>query len=194
MPIPFNYAALAADLARKRKSAAMISSGNRCAWVVGASLGLRPDKLRGEQTFLDAPKKDLRIEKNPFLAGFFLRAQQLKDRMVREYGAPDVLDAGSAALPKISGSTGVIYLEDAWTTNSDEVKAKLWRMLQAFDTEGYGPYRPAVQPTPSGDHIDLFDGLYLEIYKDPAKLAESQAYCQQFIRGARRVYFWRTST
>jgi|GEM_PF-4458368 len=188
MPIPMSYATAARRLADARGWAGGVTEGNRCALVVGVALNLQPRKALGETTFRDLPDSHLAIPKQPFLDKFYVKAEQLGDGIAAKYGPPDIADSGRIAFPKMAGRRGVACLEDCWVTTTDSARYTLnlvgWGM--ADDPGGALP-RPRPQAT--GDHIDLFDGGFLEIYRGKGSAADL-TYCQDLIKAGAKVRFW----
>lgn len=190
MPIPVSYAVLVKKLAYAREWASSVTAGNRCALVVGAALGVQPRKALGETTFNDLPDSHRLLPNQPFLDRYYVKAEQLKNGIAAKYGTPDVEGAGTTVFPKLSGRRGVAYLEDCWVTNTDDTMYKLrtigWGMSD--DPGGTLP-RPERQST--GDHIDLFDGTFIELYRGSGAPADL-AYGQALIKASAKVCFWET--
>ncbi|WP_137124034.1 hypothetical protein [Roseomonas sp. HF4] len=190
MPIPISYAVLAKKLADARSWAINVTEGNRCALVVGTALGIQPRKALGETTFRDLPNSHLAMPKQPFLDKFYVKAGQLRDGIAARHGAPDVEGAGRAVFPRLANRRGVAYLEDCWVTPTDDTMNTIrtigWGM--ADDPRGDLP-RPTPQAT--GDHIDLFDGTWLEIYRGKGT-PDDLTYCGSLIKASAKVCFWET--
>lgn len=190
MPIALSYASLAKKLAQARGWASGVTNGNRCALVVGAALGVRPAKALGETTFNDLPDSHRLIPRAPFLDWYYVKAEHLKNGIEARFGKPDIHAPGKVAFPRMAGRRGVAYLEDCWVTNKDDVNYKLgligWGM-----SDDPGGTLPMPERTATGDHIDLFDGTFTEIYRGTGGAAD-RVYGENLIRAAAMVWFWET--
>lgn len=159
------YGKLAKRLEDSRGWATGVTNGNRCALVVGAALNVRPDKEEKSYRALTTGVKD-GIRGMPLLARYFFKAQDLADAMVLRFGKPDITKPGQAGLEAILRKKGVVFLQDCWIPG---IAGKF------------------LGGKPTGDHIDLWDGNTLEIYrKDP------QAKVWAFVARSRNVWFWET--
>lgn len=116
-------------------AAGLEPESDRCAMVLSMSLGLEPGA--GEHSFLQSTDR-LR----PGIEGrYYLRAQELSGRLLREWGPPEYLQ-GRDPEKLIQGRKGVIYLEHAY--------------LEAQKVKGHAVPWPKM-----GDHIDLWDRDHL---------------------------------
>ncbi|HEX5886397.1 MAG TPA: T6SS effector amidase Tae4 family protein [Pyrinomonadaceae bacterium] len=110
---------------------------NRCAIVLSLTLGFEP---RANEATL----RDLKERKGviPELADaemakrYYIRAQELANRIQDEWGAPDVIKS-TAARTAISKKTGIVFIQDAWLGGSGSMTV---------------------------DHIDVWDGDKIGAY------------------------------
>jgi hypothetical protein len=159
--LPYDYELLAERLASIRSWAGDITAGNRCALVMGLTMKLNPGK--GETTFRGVTdvKKDIRSM--PFLDRLFVKAADVAFQLTRAHGPPDFASAGESARAGMQDFRGVVYLSNCWRTPRE-------KLLFA--------------KTRSGDHIDLWDGSVLEIYRD-------HEGADELVHNAERVLLWR---
>lgn len=171
MAISLQYGEISARLNEARAWASGITEGNRCALVVGATLRLKP--LPHHLTFKGQVAADPAVRSMPFLDRFFLKAADLTEALQRIYGMPDVRSTGSELIlyakthpgrTIFDGRRGVMYLEDCWKTLTERV---------TFSDA-------------TGDHIDLWDGQCLEIYKNKGR----NAVVSGLLSNARYILFW----
>lgn len=104
---------------------------NRCALVLSKTLGIKPGS--GENSLADVDDLAESAKGQAWLSDYFVQAQQLADRLHREWGAPTIWTSGKDAQAAVAGKKGVIFFEDAYGG------WKFWK----------GKYI---------DHIDLWDG------------------------------------
>lgn len=171
MPIPMPYGELSARLKDTRDWGANVTDGNRCALVVGAALRLKP--YPHHRTFRGQPSANPALRTMPFLDRLFLKAADVTDVIQKTYGMPDLTSTGIDLIAHANrnpgktifdGRRGVMYLEDCWKTMAEK--------LTFSDA--------------TGDHIDLWDGQCLEIYRDKGR----NAVVTGLIANARRIHFW----
>lgn len=148
-----------------RKTAEMVNpEGNRCAYVLGLTLKVtfkpRPD--RNELSFREISQPPKGIRGQPFLAKFYVKAEQFADRLREEWGEPDLNMIGINALDVISGKQGVIFVQNAWSTG-------LTKALLGIRTV---------------DHVDLWNGTTMGSYPN------NHEYSRDAITRADKVYLW----
>lgn len=160
MPIPFAFSGLQLRLRSVRSWAGDVTDGNRCALVIGATLKLRPGP--GEETFRGQPSANPSLRDQPFLEKMFLKAADLAFQITKTYGPPTLATPGSAAIPLLKGRKGVVYLKHCWQTRTEKVTFSQSR---------------------SGDHIDLWDGSVIEIYR-------THPFGNELVAHAENVLFW----
>jgi hypothetical protein len=173
MPIAMNYGDISTRLKDARDWGKNVTEGNRCALVVGAALRLKPYPHHG--TFRGQPSANPAVRAMPFLDRFFLKAADLTEVIKRTYGMPDLTSTGADLITYarlnpgktiFDGRRGVMYLEDCWKTFAERV---------TFSDA-------------TGDHIDLWDGQCLEIYREKGR----SAVVAGLIANARKILFWST--
>lgn len=171
MPILLPYREITERLKEARDWGSNVTEGNRCALVVGAALRLKP--LPHHRTFRGQPSAAPAVRSMPFLERFFLKAADLNEVIQKTYGMPDLRSTGADIIsyakvnPGITifdGRRGVMYLENCWKTLSERV---------TFSDA-------------TGDHIDLWDGQCLEIYKSKGR----NAVVSGLLANAGRIFFW----
>jgi hypothetical protein len=164
MAIPFAFDDLVRRLSDARSWAFEVAEGNRCAMVLGLTLKLKPSgnqaTMRG-QSFVSES-----VRNQPFTDGFFVKAWDLAETVLKSWGPPSKRVDGTQALKQLEGQKGFVFLEDCWRTPREKVN----KLLFGVDVQ-------------SGDHVDLWDGSALAIY--PARM-DSVALLSQ----SRKVWFW----
>lgn len=109
----YNWTTLWNNYCTNRKWANQLGHINKCAVVMSASLGLKPGK--GELSLADIKEQlNERFQKEKWLENYFIRAQELANRLERSWGpAPQRWDRARVQ-SAISGKRGVIFFQDAW--------------------------------------------------------------------------------
>jgi hypothetical protein len=125
--------------------------GNRCALVLGATLRsqFKPRSERGELSFKEIEQPSKEIRGQPFLAKYYVKAQDFANRLREEWGPPDIRVVGPSAADRIRSLQGVIFVQDAWPTN----------IIGALINGN------------TVDHVDLWNGTSMGAY-DEAESAE----------------------
>jgi hypothetical protein len=171
MPIAMNYVDISSRLKDARDWGKNVTGGNRCALVVGAALRLKP--YSHHETFRGQPSANQALRTMPFLDRLFLKAADVNDVIQMTYGMPDLTSTGADLISYaqanpgktiFDGRRGVMYLEDCWKTIAER--------LTFSDA--------------TGDHIDLWDGQCLEIYREKGR----NAVVAGLISNARKIHFW----
>ncbi len=171
MPVAMNYGEISARLKDSQDWGKYVTNGNRCALVVGAALRLKP--YPHDRTFRGQPSANPDLRTMPFLERLFLKAADVTDVIQKTYGMPDLTSSGADLVSYarlnpgktiFDGRRGVIYLENCWKTIPE---------LVTFSDA-------------TGDHIDLWDGQCLEIYREKGR----NAVITGLIANARRILFW----
>src|SRR5688572_9433698 len=111
--IDYSYPDLVKRLNDARSWATGVTEGNRCALVVGVALNLKP---QAEHQSFRAVKAGLvdGIKGQPFLAKFYLKAQDLADHISRSFGPPDLTTTGLSASQSLAGRQGLVFMADCW--------------------------------------------------------------------------------
>ena len=164
MALPYSYSDLFKRFTDARSWAGEITEGNRCALVMGITLNLKPD--RDQLNFRGQKSANSSVRNQPFLEKMFVKAEDLVSQITRTYGPPDVEVCGLHALDAVARAPGVIFLRDCWSTPTEKV---------------------TFSKNKSGDHIDLWDGSIIEIYR-------SHANANSLVLNARNVLLWRSAT
>ena len=176
MKTPYSYTDLAARLASARSWAGGVTTGDRCALVVGVALNVKP--LPHHLTFRGEPSAEENVRNMPFLDKFFLKARDLCETIERAGGVPDFTGTGQDIIEfakenpgktPIDGRKGVIYLDNCWLTRREKVS----RLL-------------GMTYSKSGDHVDLWDGRLLEIYREKGR----DECVRGLIVNAEKIKFW----
>ena len=165
IPYKFNEVASRLSIARNRASA--ITTGNRCAMVLGIALNLRPHGTQ-ESMFGQSFVSD-EWRSRPEARQFFVKAWDLAESVMAAWGPPRRVP-GPVAAQQLAGQHGFVFLEDCWKTPGEKFNRAV------FDVD--------VQ---TGDHADLWDGQVLAIYP---RRGDSLALLGQ----ARTVWFWPFAT
>lgn len=163
--LPLSYPELLERFSSIRGWAGDVTQGNRCALVMGKSLRLTPSY--GQLTMRGRSGNDA-LNNMPFLDRMFVKAADVSAAIIATYGPADLEIAGKDALSAMKGLKGAVYLEDCWRTPSE----KFAHWLRIADKK-------------SGDHLDLWDGETLEIYR-----AEKNA--PLLVSNSARVLCWWT--
>lgn len=164
MAIPMNYAKLKERHDFARSLGNSVTTGNRCALVMGVALKIKPKS--GQTTFKEMDDVKPGLKGQAFMQKFFVKASDAAAGISEAYGAPSVTGAGPDVYANLIGRKGVIYLEDCWRTK----KEKIGKML-------------GIATSKTGDHIDLWDGSDLEIYRD-------ETNNNMLIVASKKVMFW----
>lgn len=159
--LPYDYQSLTERLDAIRRWAGDITAAHRAALVVALTLKLNPG--RGETMFRGLGDAARDIRTMPLLDRLFVRAADVAFQVTRAHGPADFAGAGEGALAGMAGVRGVVYLRNCWRTPRE-------RLLFA--------------KTRAGDHIDLWDGTVLEIYREHEGAAE-------LVHNAEHVTLWR---
>jgi hypothetical protein len=163
--IRYAYADLLKRLTDARSWATGVTEGNRCAVVVGVALNIKPSDEA--QSFRTMPANHVAtVPGMPFLAKFFVKAQHLADATAERFGPPDIKVPGTAAIDAIASKQGVIFMQDCWG-------GFVLPVIKIKVTED------------TADHIDLWDGSTLEIYRDKPIGA-----VHAFVKKSKQVWFW----
>ncbi len=171
MPIAMNYGEISARLKDSRDWGKIVTDGNKCALAVGAALRLKP--YPHHRTFRGEPSANPTLRSMPFLDRLFLKAADVSEVIQKTYGMPDLRSTGVELISYarqdpgrtiFDGRRGVMYLEDCWKTCRERF---------TFSDA-------------TGDHIDLWDGQCLEIYREKGR----NAVVTGLIANARRILFW----
>ena len=116
--------------------------GNRCAMVLGLTLKsvFKPRKEKDELSFREISQPPKGIRGQPFLDHFYVKAEQLANRISEEWGPPEYKLTGIHAFNKLYGLTGIIFIENAWETRFggkivDHIDLWNGSRTGAYDTE-----------------------------------------------------------
>src|SRR5262249_26250999 len=139
-----------------------ITQGNRCAAVLGLTLRLVPGPRHTTFKGLRDAKEEVRNQ--PFLDRIFVKAADVAFQITKSYAPPEINAPGKSAIESIEGQKGVVYLKHCWRTPREKLTFSSSR---------------------SGDHIDLWDGTVIEIYRDHGREANG------LVKGAEKVLFWK---
>ena len=164
--INYSYSDLVKRLEHARSWAEGVTEGNRCALVVGVALNIKPKSERESFRALKTGVVD-GVKGMPFLAKFFLKAQDLADATAAWFGPPEICE-GRSALKSLSGRKGVIFMQDCWGGTINLGVTSLRIRDDTFD------------------HIDLWDGNQIEIYKGTHSVKSIHAFVQK----SKSVWFW----
>lgn len=162
MSLPFSYPELADRFAQIRGWAGDITDGNRCALVMGIALKLKPGET--DANFYGQSSARDHLRNQPFLAKMFVKAEDLAFHITSTYGPPDIRASGTSALKEIRGLKGVLLLRNCWKTPREKL---------------------FFSKSKSGDHIDLWDGNVIEIYRH-------EQGANNLVTNAERVLLWKT--
>lgn len=162
--IRYPYTDLVKRLADARSWATGVTEGNRCAFVVGVALNLKPANKADSFRSLQSGVSDA-ARNQPFLDKFYVKAKALSEHIRRAFGPPDVVTDGANALKAIRRRHGVLFMEGCWGSI---------RLFGIVAREAHY------------DHVDLWDGEQLEIYKGEHTVAQMHAFVQR----SKRVQFW----
>ena len=157
--LPFPYGTVLAQFTSVRQWAGYVTQGDRCALVMGLTLRLRPGP--GDKTFRGLSAASADVRNQPVLDNMFVKANDVAMQILRTYGPQTLFLTGGNAPSNLNGLSGVVYLENCWKTRWGHVTG-----------------------VKSGDHIDLWDGNVIEIYRNEPQLAVA------LVRNAERVWFW----
>jgi hypothetical protein len=106
---------------------------DRCALVLSLTLGLQPHEDTDKACFQQLSLNDARTKKREGGGEYYIRASELADRLIVEWGGPDVIGRGPWIFRHIEGRVGVLFIHKSLVYPE-------WR---------HGKF---------GDHIDLWDG------------------------------------
>jgi hypothetical protein len=165
-------------------AAGLVPEENRCAIVMSMTLGLEPRGNEASVASLTDPKKKSMIlglmsikylekpVRNPaathteVAARYYLRAEDLANRLKSEWGKPQEIDALDAA-KYLNGRQGVVFLEHAYLESRRPVSHSQGSYLE----DPFKNFR-------KGDHIDL--------WKSNMNASESSMPFQH----AQKIWFW----
>jgi type VI secretion system (T6SS) effector Tae4 (amidase) len=165
-------------------AAGLVPEENRCAIVMSMTLGLEPRGNEASVASLTDPKKKSMIlglmstkylekpVRNPaathteVAARYYLRAEELANRLKTEWGQPQEIDALDAA-KYLNGRQGVVFLEHAYLESRRPVSHSQGSYLE----DPFKDFR-------KGDHIDL--------WKSNMNASESSMPFQH----AQKIWFW----
>lgn len=164
MPIKMTYQDLKMRHDLGRSVGKSVTDGNRCALALGVALKLQPGV--NDHSFAGQKGVHDGLQNQPFLDKFFLKATDLAIAILKRHGSPDFNISGRDALSTIAGKRGVIYLEDCWQSPGEKLHAAL-----------------GITNLMSGDHIDIWDGNCLGIYRH-------EANGNVLVKRARKVWLW----
>lgn len=113
----------------------LVPNENKCAIVMSMTLGLEP--RTGEMSLQDIGNKELvatlvgpiktilvtPVKDSEIAKRYYIQAQQLADRLKRDWGVPIYLN-GKKARETIAGKKGIIFLENAYGFRGDHID--LW--------------------------------------------------------------------
>lgn len=192
MPVPgtFRFPALWNAFQRNRPAAAGIAEVHRSTFITSMTLGLTP---RGpeEISAFGNPRITDPFATGPTMTRYYLGAEQLARRLVREWGHPEVFIEGKFAESHILRRRGVIYFENRLHPGRHAYAHQAHRIVSERGMALYSPFAEKVEGTITGigvtwpasvGHIDLWNGE-----------RTGRGYAAETVRAAEIVWLWLAS-
>jgi hypothetical protein len=93
---------------------------NKCAVVMSATIGVKPSHGEKSLADLDSKELDASIRKERWLRDYFIRAQELANRLEKKWGTP-LKGAPTLVAKRIAGKRGFIFFVDAYKGGIDHI-------------------------------------------------------------------------